>query len=123
MHWPEMGLTVVVPPKAFSAAEMTFTITALAGDVIAYDFGPDGSRFNVPLQVVQSLRDTNFEKLSKKLGRDARVRGAYFRNASQIDDASNTALVDEFLPTELGLHGWFVTFAVTHFSGYMVSTN
>jgi hypothetical protein len=123
MHWPEMGLTVVVPPKAFSAAEMTFTITALPGDVIAYDFGPDGSRFNVPLTVVQSLKETNFEKLSAKLGRDAQLRGAYFRNAAQVDDASNSALVDEFLPAELGFHGWFVSFQVTHFSGYMVSTN
>jgi hypothetical protein len=121
LHWHEMGLTVVVPPKAFGAAEMTITITALPGDVIAYDFGPDGSRFIVPLQVVQKLKGTNFEKRSAKLGRDARLRGAYFRHARQIDDASNTAVVDDFQPTDLGFRGMFVTFQVTHFSGYMVS--
>jgi hypothetical protein len=121
--WAEMGLTVVVPPKAFRAAEMKFSITVLPGDVIAYDFGPDGSQFDVPLQVFQSLNGTNFEKLTKKLGRSPPLRGAYFMHASQIDAATGTAMVDEFQPSELGLKNRVVRFEVTHFSGYMVSTN
>ena len=117
INWPEVGLKVIVPRKGIKAKDMTITVTALAGDVIAYDFGPDGSQFDVPLVVTQSLKGTNFARL----GAGARVRGAYFRNASLVNDVTNTVLVDAFQPSELDGNGRSLTFKVTHFSGYMVS--
>lgn len=119
IEWPELGLKVVVPQKGFKGQDMTITITALAGDVIAYDFGPDGSRFDQPLTVVQSLKGTNYAKLRGK----ALLRGAYFKHASQVSDATNSAVVNEFQLTDLDVKGWNVRFQVTHFSGYMVSTD
>jgi hypothetical protein len=119
IDWPELGLKVVVPHKGFRGKDITITVTALAGDVIAYDFGPDGSQFDVPLVVIQSLKGTNYAKL----GGAAQLRGAYFRHASDVSDATNTAVVREFQPTDLDLRSGNVTFKVTHFSGYMVSTD
>jgi hypothetical protein len=119
LDWPELGLRVIVPPSAVRGREIDITVKALPGDVIAYDFGPEGSQFAAPLTVMQSLRGTNYAKL----GANAQLRGAYFRSESQVSDATNTAFVDEFQPTEIHGNGWFVAFKVTHFSGYMVSTD
>lgn len=121
LQWLEMGLVVVVPPRAIPGKnrDMTITITALPGAVIAYDFGPDGSQFAEPLTVYQILRGTNYTKLAP----GTRLRGAYFRSPTQIDATANSAVVDEFQPTELAFQGYVVAFKVTHFSGYMVSTD
>ena len=119
LEWAEVGLVVIVPPKAISGSEMTLTVTAMPGAVVAYEFGPHGSQFAAPLIVTQSLVGTNYARL----GADVRLRGGYFRNASQINHATGTAEIDESLPTVLGFKGLFVSFKVTHFSGYMVSTD
>ena len=119
LDWPELGLRVIVPPKAVRGREIDITVRALPGNVIAYDFGPDGSQFAAPLIVMQSLKGTNYAKL----GGNARLRGAYFRNESQVSTATNMAFVDEFQSTEIHGNGMFVAFKVTHFSGYMVSTD
>lgn len=116
--WKEMGLRVTVPADAFKGKPLTITVTALAGDVVAYDFGPDGQRFDRPLEVRQDLRGTNFWRL----GKDAQVVGAYFKSHLQVSDATNTAVIDAFEPTEVDLTNSHVRFQVTHFSGYMVST-
>jgi hypothetical protein len=113
--WPEVGLRVGVPSGV--AAGMTITVKALKGDVIAYDFGPDGAQFAQALTVSQSLTGTNYALLP--LG--AILRGAYFKSATQVSDATNTATVDAFQATEVDLLSNRVRFPVTHFSGYMVS--
>lgn len=116
LHWPEMGLTVTVPAYAFAERELNFTVTALAGRVVAYDFGPDGAQFTVPLLVSQSLHGTSAEYSLL-----ATLRGAYFRSAADIDQAAGTARVAEFQSTVVDLLARRVQFEVTHFSGYMVS--
>ena len=64
---------------------MTFTITAYAGNVVAYDFQPHGATFLKPLTAVQQLGHTNW----KSLGLPARLlpeqEGDYFADASQIE--------------------------------------
>jgi hypothetical protein len=119
LDWPELGLRVIVPPKAIRGRDIEITVRAVPGDVIAYEFGPEGTKFDEPLTLIQSLKGTNYAKL----GGLVRLRGAYFRDAWQINEASNTVLINEFQPTELDVHGWSVKFKVSHFSGYMVSTD
>ena len=119
LDWPELGLRVIVPPKAIRGREIEITVRAVPGDVIAYEFGPEGTTFDEPLTLIQNLKGTNYAKL----GGLVRLRGAYFRDLWQVNEANNTVLVNEFQPTDLDVHGWTVKFKVSHFSGYMVSTD
>ena len=119
IEWRDVGLKVIVPAKAFSAREMTITVSTIPGDVVAYEFGPHGVQFDRPLTIVQDLNGTVFSRL----GLGTRLRGAYFRSVDQINEADNTVLVDEFQPTKLDLFRSQVRFDVSHFSGYMVSAD
>ena len=112
------GLKLKVPAGAVSTPTL-FTAVAIPGDVVAYDFGPHGSVFARPLQVKQSLKGTEWSHL-----RDTHVNieAGYFRTTSQIDQLTDQVLVNEFLPAELDLHVENITFNVSHFSGYMLST-
>jgi hypothetical protein len=85
---------------------------------VAYEFGPHGSVFNVPLAVTQDLRGTTWETLE----RWAVLEGGYFQARSQLDEATNRAYVDEFLPAVVDARTATLRFAVPHFSGYMVSS-
>ena len=51
---PEAGLYIFVPANAVSAP-LTISAKALTGDLMAYEFGPHGTKFNVPLQMYQDL--------------------------------------------------------------------
>jgi hypothetical protein len=115
---PAAGLTVVVPPGAVSST-MTITVTALAGNLVAYDFGPSGTKFSAPLQVTQSTSGTNISLLSVLLGN---VHAAYFANDSQINFLNGTALVNDVLSLNLGALLGTVQFNVSHFSGYLLAT-
>ena len=55
---PGAGLTVVVPPFAV-ASPTRITVTAVAGNQVAYEFEPHGTHFLVPLVVTQSLVGTS----------------------------------------------------------------
>lgn len=106
---PGAGLTIVVPPLAV-ASNTTFTVTALAGSAVAYEFGPHG-RFNVPLVVTQDLRGTDaaagglVNPLSLQLG--------YF------PDANNPLSVTELLSVAVALPTQTAVATVWHFSGYI----
>jgi hypothetical protein len=119
IDWPEVGLKVIVPANAFQASAMTISITALRGAVIAYDFAPAGTQFALPLALSQRLRGTSWYKAD--YGKT--LQGAYFRSAAQVRDSTNTAQADELLPADTDLLNSQVKFKITHFSGYMVSTN
>jgi hypothetical protein len=49
---PSAGLTVVVPPFAV-ASPTRITVTAVAGNQVAYELDPHGTRLLVPLVVTQ----------------------------------------------------------------------
>jgi hypothetical protein len=109
------GLTVVVPPGAV-LAPTSFSVTALAGDMVAYEFQPHGKRFLLPLVMTQRTQGINLQGvplLSLKTG--------YFANASQLNEQDNTAVVNEILNLGLNLPLGTMVFTVTHFSGYMVA--
>jgi hypothetical protein len=50
------------------------------------------------------------------------VEGAYFADASKINAAAGTAVVNEFRPTVLSADRSAVAFTVAHFSGYIMTT-
>jgi hypothetical protein len=113
---PQAGLTVVVPPLAVLHST-TFTVTALAGSAVAYEFGPEGKHFLVPLVVTQDLGATQTSGLNL-LGLGA----AYFKNAADINPLTGTASVFELLNISLNPTGQSLTFLVTHFSGYLATS-
>lgn len=113
----EAGLTVTVPAGAVSAPTV-ITAAAHAGKLVAYDFGPHGTRFLVPIRVKQELKPTSWYKLVDR----SQVEAGYFQDASQIDVTTGSATIDEFLPVELTQSGNRLEFDVVHFSGYLLST-
>lgn len=115
---PSSGLTVVVPRNAVRRAT-TFTVTAPSGTGVWYEFQPQGTKFDVPLQVTQDLRGTNYNALTT-LERDA-ARAGYFKDGTQ-NTSTNTAPVYEELPVAVDVTLTRLTFQVPHFSGWMVST-
>ena len=113
----EAGLKLDVPPGAV-VEPTTITVTALAGRAVAYEFGPSGSRFLVPLAVQQSLRGLDWYDVP----RPARYEAAYLADMSQLDATRGEAVVNEFLPLTWDYLGSKMRFNVSHFSGYMIST-
>lgn len=115
---PAVGLRVIVPPKAVSTPT-NFSVRALRGALVAYDFAPHGATFNVPLEVRQDLRTTTWYTLPSL----ATLEAGYFSSLNQVDFVNREALIDEFLPVTADLHGAKVfKFQVRHFSGYLLST-
>lgn len=125
VHLPQTGLTLTVPAGAVSGPT-TFTVTAPAGAGVWYEFGPSGARFAKPLTVTQDVRFTALSALTALSSLTARfappaLEAGYFVDGTQ-DDATGTAVVQEFLPVTLDTKRLEVRFQVNHFSGYMVST-
>ncbi|HVX42139.1 MAG TPA: hypothetical protein VHB25_21440 [Gemmatimonadaceae bacterium] len=109
------GLTLVVPPGAVSH-QTTISVTAVPGRIIAYDFEPHGTRFNVPLLFVQDLRKAVHGPL-----KGLRLHGAYFADDSQLDDSDGSAVVDEVLSAAVDPFTGAAVFPIWHFSGYMLA--
>ena len=108
----EAGLKVDVPKGAVTGEPIALSVTALAGQMVAYEFGPHGTVFNVPLQVEQKLKGTNWHKQ-----RDPMVAEAgYFADRSQLNHELNTAVVDEFLPANVDVGKSKLRFDISHFS-------
>ncbi len=119
---PGTDFQLQVPNGAIPGGQgMTFTITAYAGNVVAYDFQPHGVVFLKPLKAVQQLGHTNWKSLHLPAGYYPSTDGGYFADASQVDFITGQALVDEFMLGGVDVGGATMTWAVPHFSGYMVS--
>jgi hypothetical protein len=111
---PATGLRVYVPRGAVSR-QTTITATALKGDQVAYEFGPHGTRFGVPLVMVQSTVGTN----ANALPAGTVVQLGYFTSPDALDRVAKKARVAEFIP-QLGLvFGDAIAFPIWHFSGYI----
>ena len=117
LELPQTGLTLVVPPGAVMR-RITFTVTALGGELVAYEFGPHGSRFPVPLRVTQRIQGVDLGTLDQA----RTVKAAYFQDRTRLDYGLRRAEIDELLPARLDLGAGRITFQVRHFSGYMVSS-
>lgn len=109
------GARLIVPPGAVSG-NVTFRVTQIAGRIMAHDFQPHGTRFAVPLTFEVPTKDTNFGSFTNPL-----VRGAYYKDAQQLNQENGKAIVDEFRPTFTSVDKKWITFSIDHFSGYMVA--
>jgi hypothetical protein len=120
---PGTDFQLRVPRGAFPGRSMTFTVTALPGAAVAYEFEPKGARFFLPLQFVQRLGHTNLKHVKLPPGFQPDVKGAYFTDASMIDPTTGIAVVAELLPADVRATwtGDQLTFPIWHFSGYMAS--
>jgi hypothetical protein len=113
---PGTGLTLRVPAGAVRRPTQ-FSITAPAGRGIWYEFGPSGSKFDVPLVITQALPST---LLGGLLG-GPKLDAVYFADGT-LNEKTGTALAKEIIPITVNATGTLASFKVTHFSGYMVST-
>ena len=112
------GLTLVVPPGAVSRPTR-FTARAVPGKLVAYEFEPHGTTFEVPLLLIQNLAVTNM-----KVGNvnASSLFGGYFRDASEVSDIAGRAIVHEKFTVHIDNAAHVVTLQVVHFSGYLVAT-
>jgi hypothetical protein len=115
---PQTGAHLYVPAGTVSQPT-TFTIRALAGSVLAYDFQPSGSKFTVPVTFVQEQRFVSatgiprgVSLLNAKLG--------YFASDADVDASSGSATVSELRSTLVVSTPKLLYFPVWHFSGYIV---
>ncbi len=111
---PEAGFDLAVPKGAVSEPTK-FTVTALRGNLVAYEFGPHGLEFNVPLRARQDLAKTTWNYAMPQLF------AGYFLEKADLDPGSSKALVAESIE---GLtFAWAKRFAwpISHFSGYVVA--
>jgi hypothetical protein len=117
INLPDAGLSVVVPAFAVTAPT-TITVTAVPGNQLAYEFEPHGLQFRVPLIVTQQLAGTSAVSggiLANKL------YAGYFADVLDLDQLGGTALVSELLGTSINTWNGSVSFAVRHFSGYLIA--
>jgi hypothetical protein len=114
LELPAAGLRVVIPPGALRRTT-TITATAIAGDMVAYEFGPHGTRFALPLILIQSTVGTN----AGQVPAGSVFQGGYFASRDALDKPSRSARVSELLPTWGVAADGAIAFNVWHFSGYI----
>lgn len=113
----QTGLTVVIPRNALDET-LTISVTAIAGDVLAYEFGPHGTEFKRPLTLTQRLDLTTWGSV----GRPGRMEAGYFSTPDAVNQEEGEIMVDSFLPVIVDAEMETARFRVKHFSGYMLST-
>jgi hypothetical protein len=113
---PEVGFALYVPERALKK-NVRFSVTALPGKMVAYEFEPHGMQFPVPLYFVQALDsvDVSNKDMSK-------FEVGYFANSSQVNQADQTAVINEFLPIFFESKYKLFYAPIKHFSGYLIST-
>jgi hypothetical protein len=107
---PSIGFELVVPKGAVKK-KTVFSVTALAGKSIAFEFEPHGVTFKQPLTFRQNAAYT--------AGWWNATAGGYFSSRDQVDTKSGKANVAEVVP--MVWDGFWLTFQIQHFSGYLVS--
>lgn len=115
---PGAGLTITVPVGAVLTPTL-ITVTAVAGNQVAYEFEPHGLQFAVPLLVTQVLDGTSAAGQSLIPGK---LFAGYFADLSALNPLDGTALVNEILGVSVNLGHSRATFGIQHFSGYLLGT-
>jgi ZU5 domain len=108
---PTLGLRLVVPSGAVDAPT-NFSVTALEGRAVAYEFAPHGIVFKRPLRLEQKLGMTNWLP-------GLQLKGGYFKDGAQVNTTTGASLIDEVLPA--WRTGGTICIELWHFSGYLVS--
>lgn len=112
---PAAGFTVTIPAGAVKAPTQ-FTVTALKGSLVAYEFGPHGIQFARSLSAKQDLDVTKWGLLSIRP-----LVAGYFADKSALDLDNATALLSEVLSGVIAPLSQQFTFKIDHFSGYVVA--
>lgn len=122
INLPGTGMKIVFPALSVPAGTR-ITVTALAGNQVAYEFQPHGIRFLTPALITQNLTGTSAVNSGGLLNTllNGGLFGGYFANVSDLDPNAGTALVSELLGVALNLSSKTATFPVFHFSGYLVA--
>jgi hypothetical protein len=112
---PAAGFQLTIPRNAVTGPTH-FTVTALKGKLVAYEFGPHGIQFKKSLQARQDLDATEWRLLALKP-----LIAGYFLDKSDLDQRGATALVAEVIKgITVPLTKQF-SFQIDHFSGYIVA--
>lgn len=106
------GLVLTVPAGAVSSPTK-FTVTALPGALVAYDFQPHESAFAKAIVVEQRLRGV------EPVAAGVTFEGGSFGDVSQLDQAAGVAQVSELVPASRLAHA--VRAEVRHFSGWLLT--
>lgn len=114
---PAAGLTITVPAGAV-AYPTVFSVTALAGRPVAYEFGPHGTKFAKQLTMTQDL-SVSFS--DPRLVSYMHFKAGYFSSSTNLIDNLLRAIVSELLPATADADDMVVRFDVSHFSGYLVA--
>ena len=115
---PEAGLQIRVPSGAVKGEKpVRFTVTAVAGDAVAYKFGPHGMKFTKPLYATQDLSFTTYDGTGSTA-----MSAGYFASDSDLDVSRRTAKISESFPTDIVATGSRVHWDIPHFSGYIIAT-
>jgi len=112
----DVGLTVTVPAGAVSE-NVQITVTALAGQPVAYRFEPHGLQFGRNVYLTQDLNHTTLGLLSGLL-----LRGAYFATDSLELSTDGLAIVTEIIGAATNPLTRTTTFPIQHFSGYILAS-
>jgi len=119
LRLPRAGLKVVIPGNALPSSDpLTITVTAVAGDAVAYEFEPHGIVFAAPLSATQDLAHTTW---SDHTG-NSTLEAAYFASGSDLDVSAGTARISEFFATDMVATGKRLHWGIPHFSGYVIVT-
>ncbi|MCC6772795.1 MAG: hypothetical protein IT360_16520 [Gemmatimonadaceae bacterium] len=111
---PAAGFSVTVPRGAVTV-DTRFSVTALRGAHVAYEFEPHGTVFLRPLDAAQDLRVTR-QPLMR-----ATLKAGYFADRAQLGASSLGALVSELIPGRVDPRRSWFHWNIEHFSGYIVA--
>jgi hypothetical protein len=115
---PDADFTLIVPRGAVKGATK-FTVTAVPGKMVAYEFEPHGTTFAVPLTAIQLLKGTHAKGGKLDV---ATLYAGYFENRTATDAASGLATIREAFGLSVDGKLTLVSFPIAHFSGYLVAT-
>jgi hypothetical protein len=114
---PEAGFRIDFPANALKGKPTLITVTALAGNDVAYLFEPHGLVFHQNPMITQDLKAT-------AAWQDPSIRedleGAHFPDLTYLNP-DGTARIKETRPTVIDVSGWKMKFNVHHFSGYLAA--
>jgi hypothetical protein len=112
---PAAGFYLTIPEGAVQEPT-DFTVTALKGKLVAYEFGPHGITFKKALQARQDLGLTDWRLLQL-----TPLVAGYFSDEAHLDYSAKTALLSEVITGVTTPLTKQFKFSIEHFSGYVVA--
>ena len=112
---PAAGFDLFIPYGAVKEPT-EFTVTALKGQLVAYEFGPHGIAFSKALQARQDLSVTDWRLLQLKP-----LIAGYFADQADLSQSAKTALLSELIQGVTSPLTKQFSWPIEHFSGYVVA--